>query len=226
MRPPPLDRSRQAAPQVVEYLRERIIALEFPPGIVLSRGELALQFGLSQTPVRDALMRLEEEGLVDIFAQHKTVVSRVDIGAALQAQFLRSAIEIEVARALAQPRDPVLVKRLRATILAQKASLAAGDLAQFSASDMLFHRQMYAAAGVPDLWDVVRRHSGHIDRLRRMHLPLPGKAPQILKDHARIVDGIARGDATAAEASVRAHLSDTLSRVDQIRVRYPTYVTN
>ena len=101
-RAPPLrlDRSRQAAPQVFELLRERIVALELAPGTVLSRAELAEAFGVSQTPIRDALLRLGEEGLVDIFPQHATVVSRIDVPAAVQAHFLRRAIECEIAQAL------------------------------------------------------------------------------------------------------------------------------
>jgi GntR family transcriptional regulator, rspAB operon transcriptional repressor len=226
VRPPPLDRSRHAAPQIVEYLREQIIALELPPGVVLARNDLAAQFGLSQTPVRDALMRLEEEGLIEVFAQHKTVISRVDIGSALQAHFLRRSIEIEIGRTLAQAQDLGLEKRLRMTIRRQKALLDTRDYQGFAAIDQMFHRQMYEAANVPELWSVVRRQSGHIDRLRRMHLPLPGKAAAILRDHARIVDAIARHDPDAAERRIREHLSGTLSRVEEIRVRYPTYVTN
>ncbi len=71
-----LDRDRQAAPQVFERLRGMIISLELPPGSPLSRAALAGQFGVSSTPIRDALMRLEEEGLVDVFPQYATVVSR------------------------------------------------------------------------------------------------------------------------------------------------------
>ena len=76
-----LDRSRHAAPQVFEKLREAIVALDLVPGTVLARAELAEQFGISQTPIRDALLKLGEEGLVDIFPQHATVVSRIDISA-------------------------------------------------------------------------------------------------------------------------------------------------
>ena len=71
-----LDRDRQAAPQVFERLRGLIISLDLPPGSPLSRAALAAQFGVSSTPIRDALMRLEEEGLVDVFPQYATVVSR------------------------------------------------------------------------------------------------------------------------------------------------------
>jgi DNA-binding GntR family transcriptional regulator len=221
-----LDRSRHAAPQVLDHLRERIVALDLAPGMLLSRAELAASFGVSQTPVRDALMRLEEEGLVDVFPQHKTVVSRIDIAQARQAHFLRRAIELEVARTLAANGDAALVKRLRATIAHQRAALAARDYPDFVACDQSFHRQMYEAAEVPGLWDEVRRRSGHLDRLRRLHLPVEGKGEAILRDHARIVDAIAKRDPDIAQQRVREHLSGTLLRVDAIRARHPDYVTN
>src|SRR2546428_4869483 len=87
-----LDRDRQAAPQVFERLRGMIISLELPPGSPLSRAALAGQFGVSSTPIRDALMRLEEEGLVDVFPQYATVVSRVAVRLAPQAPFLPPAV--------------------------------------------------------------------------------------------------------------------------------------
>ncbi len=221
-----LDRSRHAAIQVLDHLRERIVALDLPPGMLLSRAELAASFGVSQTPVRDALMRLEEEGLVDVFPQHKTVVSRIDIRSAEQAHFLRRAIELEVARTLASDHDGALVKRLRAAIDRQRSALAMPDYAEFASADQSFHRQMYEAAHVPQLWDEVGRRSGHIDRLRRLHLPVAGKGQAILRDHRRIVDAIARGDAEGAQRRVRAHLGGTLAHVNAIRARYPDYVTN
>ena len=221
-----LDRARHAAPQVLDHLRERIVALDLPPGMLLSRANLASSFGVSQTPVRDALMRLEEEGLVDVFPQHKTVVSRIDIAQARQAHFLRRAIEVEVARMLAGDSEASLVKRLRATIGHQRAALAAGDYPEFVACDQAFHRQMYEAADVPGLWEEVRRRSGHLDRLRRLHLPAAGKGDAILRDHARIVDAIAKRDAATAELRVREHLSGTLLQIDAIRARHPDYITN
>ena len=90
--------------------------------------------------------------------------------------------------------------------------------------DQLFHRQMYDAAGVPDLWELVRRQSGHIDRLRRLHLPTPGKGADIVREHTRIVDAIARGDPAFAERRLREHMSGTMSRVATIRASHPEYV--
>ncbi|ARP94397.1 GntR family transcriptional regulator [Bordetella genomosp. 13] len=219
-----LDRSRHAAPQVFEKLRELIMSLELKPGTVLSRGELAEAFGLSQTPIRDALIQLRDEGLVDIFPQHTTAVSRIDIAAARQAHFLRRSLELEIVHLLASRADAALVDRLRAHIDVQRANLGPERHQRFIAADQDFHREMHEAADVSSLWELEQRNSGHVYRLRRLHLPEAGKAERVLRDHQRIVEAIAAQDATRAQQALREHLSGTLSQVDEICRRYPEYV--
>lgn len=222
-----LDRTRQAAPQVVEWLRESILSLRLAPGTPLSRAELAERFELSQTPVRDALLQLSQEGLVDIFPQHATLVSRIDIPSAMQAHFLRRAIELEVVRTLAlAPADGTAVLRARLTAQIElQAALAIADTEEFITSDQAFHRMMYEAAGAPDLYELVRRRSGHLDRLRRLDLPSPGKAERVVSDHRAILAALAAHDPDAAQAAMRTHLSGTLGRIADIRARHPDYVT-
>jgi DNA-binding GntR family transcriptional regulator len=220
-----LDLSRHAAPQVLEFLRDKIISVQLVPGTVLARADLATQFGLSQTPIRDALMRLEEEGLVQIFPQHRTVVTQINIRVAQQAHFLRQSIELEVVRILAESPDRALERSLRATVAQQSALLDVEDYPDFVKADQNFHRQMYEAAGVSDLWDLVRRESGHIDRLRHLNVPVPGKGKAIIRDHLGIVAAVKKGDVAEARRKVRGHLSGTLSWIDSIRAQYPTYVT-
>lgn len=220
-----LDRSRQASPQVFDHLRERIIHLDLVPGTVCVRAELAEAYGVSQTPIRDALLRLAGEGLVDIFPQHATRVSRIDIAAAQRDHFLRLAIESELAFRLATQRPDGLVERLRAQIAVMAALAGEDSRTGFIEADRSFHRQMYDAAGLSELYALVRQRSGHIDRLRMLHLPKPGKARQILRDHARIVDALAQSDGLQAQAAVRAHLSGTLAEVQQIAASHPDWVS-
>lgn len=217
----PRDRSRQVAPQVFDLLRDAIINLDLVPGTVLSRQELQLQFGLSSTPIRDALMRLAEEALVDIFPQHATVVSRIDLDHARQAAFLRRAIEVEVVHNLASRPDPALLERLQQNLRQQQALADSGALLEFNAVDRAMHRMMYDAAGVPDLWTVMLKRNGHIERLRRLHLPMKGKVDQTIRDHTAIVEAIAAGDPAAAAREVRAHLSRSLAFIEGIRAHYP-----
>ena len=222
--PERLDRDRQAAPQVFERLRGMIISLELPPGSPLSRAALAGQFGISSTPIRDALMRLEEEGLVDVFPQYATVVSRVDVRLAQQAHFLRQAVELEIVRGLAIGHDAAFVTELNAAIARQQQFAKAGDFEQFMAADNDFHALLYAAADKQDLWALVRSRSGHIDRLRRMHLPSPGKAQDIVRHHRLIVKAIEAAKPDEAQKHLRTHLSGTLSELARIRSRYPEYL--
>jgi len=221
-----LDRDRQAAPQVFERLRGMIIALELPPGSPLSRAALAEQFGVSSTPIRDALMRLEEEGLVDVFAQYATVVSRIDVHRAQQAHFLRQALELEIVRVLALKPDEALVAELNAAIARQQQFAKAGAFEKFMAADNEFHAQLFKAADKQDIWTLVRSRSGHIDRLRRLHLPSPGKAQDIVRHHKLIVKAIAGGEPDEAQKHLRTHLSGTLSELVQIRAQHPEYLND
>ncbi|MBA4036632.1 MAG: GntR family transcriptional regulator [Bradyrhizobium sp.] len=221
-----LDRDRQAAPQVFERLRGMIISLELPPGSPLSRAALATQFGVSSTPIRDALMRLEEEGLVDVFPQYATVVSQVDVRRAQQAHFLRQAVELEIVRMLALRHDRAFTAELAATIARQQHYAKAGDFEKFMAADNEFHSQLYAAADKQDIWSLVRSRSGHIDRLRRLHLPSPGKAQDIVRHHKLIAKAIGAGEPDEAQKHLRTHLSGTLSELAAIRARYPEYLSN
>jgi DNA-binding GntR family transcriptional regulator len=220
----PLDRARRAAPQVYEWLRDRIISLEYAPGTTLSRTDLVKRFGLSQTPIRDALMRLAGEGLVDIFPQSTTRVSPIDLRQAIQTHFLRRSLEVEIVRQLALESAKPFVPRLKAIVAEQRTQYAAADLTAFEANDKAFHRLLYESAGVPDMWTLIRDRSGHIDRLRRLDLPSPGKIEQILASHAGIVESIEASEALAAQDRLRLHLSGTLSHIDDIRAAYPSYV--
>ncbi len=219
-----LDPTRHAAPQVVESLRAAIVSLELAPGLALDRAELAQQFGVSQTPVRDALMRLSEEGLVVIRAQYTTQVSRIDVPAAREAHYLRRSVEIEIARQLAQAPDEAVIAGLRTQLSLQAEFAERKDFTGFISADKEFHRQMYAAAGLPRLWAVVVKMSGHVDRLRLLHSPFTGKTASIMDGHQAILAAIEAGDVDAAQQAVREHLSGTLASVEEIQQRYPEYL--
>ena len=221
------DRYRQSAPQVFEALRALIISLELEPGTVLPRAELAEHFGLSQTPIRDALMRLAEDGLVDIYPQHATVVSRIDIASALEVHFLRRSIEVEILKTicyLPEVTHAGLMLVLENHLGVQQQCLMPLNYSELAKADAAFHREMYVTAGVGNLWDLVCQRSGQIDRLRRLNLPAEGKAQAIVRDHGAILDALRRKDKAGAELALRVHLGGTLSFVKEIHTLYPDWV--
>jgi DNA-binding GntR family transcriptional regulator len=220
------DKGRGGATYVFETLREEIISLRMTPGTVLSRTELQDRFRLSSTPIRDALMRLQEEQLVEVFPQHATVVTPIDIARARQAQFLRRSVELEVVRTLAMEPQQGVIDKLRSLIRQQEAFAGLEEHEAFNAADQAFHSTMHEAAGVLDLWHLVRRQCGHIDRLRRLNLPVEGKMRDIIRQHGAVVDAIAARDADAAQAAMRDHLSRSLDFADELKARHPRYFAN
>lgn len=219
-----LDRSRQVALQIYEILHKRILTVELVPGTVLSRAALQMEFGVSQTPVRDALIRLQEDGVVDVYPQYATVVARIDIRHAQQAQFLRLSLELEAIRTLSSESPAETASELSVIVTRQETFASPETFDSFDACDQEFHRKLYERAGILDLWTNVRRQSVHLDRLRRLHLPMPGKMQTVLADHRAIVDAIQSANPEEATAALRRHLSGTLSITDVIRERFPEYI--
>jgi DNA-binding GntR family transcriptional regulator len=219
-----LAKSPSAASQIYDFLRAKIVSLELEPGTILPRPELARFFNASVTPVRDALLRLEEESLVDIFPQHATQVREIDIDSARNAHFLRLALELEVARKLAGQDDPDLPDRLRSLVERQRACWERKDIEAFVATDQEFHQTLFSAARMGRLWHAVRARSGNMDRLRRLHVPLNGKADAVLQEHADLVAAIEQRDPELAEERVRRHLGGTLAHLLDLREKYPRYL--
>jgi len=216
-------RSRGGAGQVFALLRDDIIALRLKPGTVLSRADLQERFRVSSTPLRDALLRLQDERLVAVFPQHATIVSPIDLDLARQAQFLRRSIELELVLMLTRTPEAGLIERLRSLIRQQAVFGDLGEYEAFTSADQSFHAALYQAARVPDLWDLVRRQSGHIDRLRRLNLPVGDKTRTIVQDHTAVVEAMAAGDGAGAQEALRQHLSRSLGFVDTLRAAHPEY---
>ncbi|HKJ63138.1 MAG TPA: GntR family transcriptional regulator [Hyphomicrobiales bacterium] len=221
-----IDRKQPATPQVYNHLRSMIMSLAVPPGTSLSRALVAERFGVSQQPVRDALIKLEEEGLVDTYPQSSTKVSKIDLQSVHEEQCLRLSVELETVRMLAMKADQLDFFPIEMLILQQERLFQRGDIADFAEADREMHRTMMELAGIPGLWSVIRSRSGHLDRLRNLHLPTPGKASSVIEGHKRVLDAILSGNPAKAQDALRTHLSGTIASVEELRTLYPDYLSD
>ncbi|MDS9469776.1 GntR family transcriptional regulator [Paracoccus sp. MBLB3053] len=204
-------------------LRQRIIAFELPPDMTLDRHELTEHYGVSLTPLREALQKLHLEGLVRVYPQSRTVVTRIDIPQIYEAHFLRTALECEVARNLALKPDPDLITRARSIIRMQEVvAQDPGQVTMFQELDEVFHNTMFAALGRGALHQLIRERSGHLERARRLH-NAQGRVASIISGHLAVVDEIEKGDPDAAVSAMRRHLGGTISQVEKLRSRHPDY---
>ena len=212
-----ISRNRPAALQVYEDLRDRIVSLSLLPGHSLSRAGLAEFYGVSQTPVREAFLKLEKDGLVEVFPQSKTLIAPISAQKVKATHFLRTSLELEVARTLAQTGKKAKIAPAIEILQQQKNRDLATEA--FSRLDSDFHRALFMAAGYEDLWSLLRDHSGHLDRVRQLQLPTPGKIERVIMQHGKIIDAIHASDVALAESHVREHLAGSLQELDSIIAR-------
>ena len=210
--------------RVYDDLRRRIVTLELPPDTTLSRADLTEAYEVSQTPIREAMQLLKQEGLLRIYPQSRTVVTRIDVPQIHEAHFLRVALETEVCRRLAIEGHPSVVTRARSIIRLQEAVADEPEqLAMFQELDEVFHQTLFAGIKRSGLHQLVRERSGHLERVRRLHLPEQGKIRSILAGHHAVVAAIAARDETAAVAAIRDHLSKTVAKLEELRQEFPHY---
>jgi DNA-binding GntR family transcriptional regulator len=212
-----------AGGRILDDLRQRILTLALKPGAPLSEKELTVGYGVSRTPVREALIRLAEEGLVDIVPQSGTFVGRIPQGALPEAVVVRKALEgAAIGYALEVASDDDL-ERLAALIARQEALASIDDQPGFHAADEAFHATLAEIAGHPGLWRIAQQAKLQIDRCRLLTLPAPGRMQTVMGEHRDILAALRRRDRAAALAAMERHLSSVVPDAEAIRARYPQY---
>jgi DNA-binding GntR family transcriptional regulator len=192
-----------------------IVTLELRPGTVLVEKELCARFSVSRTPVREAVLRLAEHGLVTIAPQHATYVSRIDPAAVRQAHFLRSNLEVPIVRRLCDASNLDL-SPVRAVLMEQQLVMNRADYAEFMPLDDQFHQALFALAGMEELWSVIHARKAHLDRIRFLQSPDAGRIPRLVREHSGILEAIEFGKFEVAEQAVRSHIAGSALYLEEL----------
>jgi DNA-binding GntR family transcriptional regulator len=203
-------------------LRRGIVSLALAPATPLSENELAKEFGVSRTPVRESLILLREEGLVEVVPQVGTFVSQVDLDRVAEAQFIREAIECTALAGLTDTdaSSPIL-QRLRTNLRQQREAQADGDGERFFALDEEFHRLLLELSGRQGAWSSVDAAKAHLDRARRLSLMGTRAIGDLVDQHLRVVEAIEHGAVASAVAALRTHLRTVFDDIERIRRESP-----
>ncbi len=206
-----------ASALVYTEVRSRIVSLQLPPQTTLSRAELAEQFNVSQSPVREAILRLEQDGLVVSYPQSRTEVTKIDVVRIREEHFLRIATECEVVRQLSKLRPAALLAKAKGFIKMQEALVDDVEQAgMFRQLDEAFHAALFAGVGQSNLHAHVTARCGNLARVRSLDLPRAVKMMSVLKGHKAAIEAIEAGDGEAAAEAMREHLSGTMERLPEI----------
>jgi len=200
--------SGSAAARVYVHVKERLLDGTFPGGALLSENELSQQLGLSRTPVRQAFVQLEAEGLLELYPKRGALVVPVAASEIEDVFEARLLVEEHCARRAANA-GARLVADLEPLIAEQEQAVAQGapGMAAFARADRHFHRAIVHAAGnaiLTRLYDALRDRQQRIATVSLARNP--GDAQRFVTQHRGIVEALGRGDAAAAADLVAAHL--------------------
>jgi DNA-binding GntR family transcriptional regulator len=206
-----MTRVEAAQERAYAFTKQRVLDATYAGGALLSEGEVAAALGMSRTPVREAFLRLEAEGLLRLYPKRGALVVPVSAQEVEAVMETRGLVErFAFAKAVARGAD--VTGAMLAAIARQEEHAAAGDLDGFVEADRAFHTSVVAAAGndiVSSLYDSLR------DRQQRMGLAAllrePRRLTQILEEHRELTEAVAEGDPERTLALLDTHLQGTLT---------------
>jgi GntR family transcriptional regulator, rspAB operon transcriptional repressor len=216
-------RIETASVAIYQALRQEIVWLKRKPGEQIIEKDIALTQSVSRTPVREALLRLAAEGLVDTVPKSGTTVGRIPLTKLPEAIVVRKALEQVTARAAATHARRSDITALRAILERQREADAAGDRAGFHDADEDFHAAVAAVGGYPGIWTLVQSVKTQIDRYRQLTLPQPGRMARVVQEHAAVVAAIEQHDADRAAAAMDGHLDGLRISMEDIRRMNPDF---
>jgi GntR family transcriptional regulator, rspAB operon transcriptional repressor len=188
-------------------LRDGILRGDPPPGSILDQRQLAETLDSSRTPVREALRRLLQEGLVELGSRRQVIVRDFTPKHRREIQYLRGALEPVAVRRACEVMEIDDLDQLRLDLMKQLRAARAGLNEEFLDLDERFHLRIADGAQLP----ILRAFLGQLGGFVRV-ATLGAKRPpevlqQIVGEHERIVDAIEARDADAAVAALEDHLS-------------------
>lgn len=219
------DRARtRTSDRVHDELVAAIRKLRLAPGSSLSETDIAERLHVSRTPVREALARLADAGLVHVVPQVGTRVGLIRLRDVEEARFVRESLEVSAFEAACgSPR--LDVGTLRDLLDRQEAACRTADDDAFFQADEALHSEIFALSGHPGAWQVVGRMKLQLDRLRRLAQPDAASVRELIDEHRQIVDALEARDIAGGRALISRHARRALDRVPELRSRYPDYFT-
>ena len=210
-------RTATAASRIYADLRAELVSLARRPGEPISEGDIASSYGVSRTPVREAILKLSDEGLVEIFPQSGINVSRIPIAALPEAIVIRRALEETTTRLTAELATPSQILALHSVVERQREADAAGDRDAFHQADELFHATIAEIARYPGIWRLIQQVKVHVDRFRQLTLPQRGRMATVIAEHERILLAIEAHDAEEAAIAMTKHIERLLGDIAGIK---------
>lgn len=207
-----------ASQQIQQALRHAIVTLELAPGTRLSENEVAVRFGVSRQPAREAMIALSKIGLVRVLPQRGTVVAKISTRQMMQVRFTREALETAIVRRACERFDPMYRSSLDSIMAAQRKAAQDDDPVAFQEHDQRFHATLAAGADAEHAWQLVIDVKCHMDRVCHLTLWDREMMEGLISQHEAILKAIDVQDSDAADKAMRYHLTQVLRDLPKVLV--------
>lgn len=197
---------RSRVQRVRDELEDDIVNGRMKPGEQVQLDQLVARFGVSRTPVREALQQLEASGLVEVLPKRGTYVSRVGMSELVQMFEVMAELEAMCARLAARRIQPPALAEVLAALDACEQQAAASSANQYYYANEHFHQLIYQACGNPFLVQQTTALKNRLKPYRRLQLQLRNRIAQSSEEHRAIVAALQQGDSDAASQAARDHV--------------------
>ena len=213
--------------RIYEDVRHDIITFRYQPGEKLSEYSLAEKFGVSRSPVRSVLQKLESESLVVIDPQRGTFVTKLDYDYIRDIIYLRWCVESTLVCQIAEQQPKALLLELHECLDRQDALLQGDEIdpEEFTELDNAFHQSIYIGSHRENLWDIIQAVNSSYLRFRMLDLVQGNSHRNIYQDHCRLVEYMEKHDAVRLRALLHQHLNGNLQNNEGIKLEYKEYFT-
>ncbi|MBO4401995.1 MAG: GntR family transcriptional regulator [Selenomonadaceae bacterium] len=191
---------------VCETLRDAIRRGILEPGERLMEVQLADELGISRTPVREAIRKLEQEGYVIMMPRRGTYVSDVSVSDVKEIFEIRSALESLATGLAARRIEQDELETLQSLLIEIEGYIAKNDIDKIVETDIKFHELLYKVSRNDRLVAIISNLKEQLARFRTLSMSYPGRLQETLEEHSDMVEAIANGDVSAARDAAEHHM--------------------
>lgn len=214
--------------QAYDLILKKIIDAEYEPGQKISEKKIEEDLQIGRTPVREALLQLRQESLINVIPQSGTYISKIDLKDVLDARFARASVERRIMREAATINlNEEQIADLEQIIQNEKKTRENDDFPAFLESDDVFHEYFYKITDHQRVWDWLKKINIQFNRFRFLRLKVQKLSWQgLIEEHIAIYEAIKANDVNEADRLTANHMHRMLDEKDSLIKTFPNYFSN
>lgn len=213
--------------QAYQSIRRQIIYADLEPGKKVSEKILEETLSIGRTPIREALIQLRQQGLVDTIPKSGNYISLIDLHSANNARFVREHLERQIMLECCAKMNDQKKRILETIITEQEKAVSQKDSRSFFHSDNLFHEVCFEIAEREEIWQWLENHNTHLERFRWLRVTTEGlKWERIMEQHYQLFEALTNQDPEEANFLTSVHLHLMLDEQSAVLAAHPEYFKN